>query len=370
MELEPLRCINCGKRIPKTRFEPICACTGSQIIEPSMFSCIHLGEKHGKACCGCAGDYPVFWCKLQQGHCTLRSPGKSWNKVGTNAGNVQRVARLEPCLHCSHRALIEVQDLGQQPTINNYIAVTALSPRKHSVERQLKCLETWKRFGLKIAVRNTRDESKELKNRFSMVDHWLDCDDTTTDYNYPTQRILNLAKVSRELDIPVLVINSDIELYGSQDLIRFDEQSQFIGIRWNYSERPQMATEFQWGLDAFTFTPKQADLLPDDFPYGIGQAMWDYAVPAIMRHHGINLNFVHKPFLFHKDHNQNWSHEGWHFGARWLADRYGVKIEYESSSFRNSLEPNFAYRNGRYQIEVDVGKSLLKRAEDSQAKVS
>lgn len=46
----------------------------------------------------------MFWCNQFRSHCTLKSPGKSWRKVRTEAGKIQRIGTLLPCLHCEHRA--------------------------------------------------------------------------------------------------------------------------------------------------------------------------------------------------------------------------------------------------------------------------
>jgi hypothetical protein len=224
------------------------------------------------------------------------------------------------------------------PKRDDIVAVTAISPKKHSLEHQQNCIASWERFGLQVYAKNTLEEIKQLRDHFPSVT-FVESDDCSTLFSYPTQTIRGLARTTLEIDKPVLVINSDIELRGCNEWLMFDETMQFVGVRWNYdAEFPRLVTEFRYGLDAFSFTPKQAALLPKDFPFAIGHAMWDYAVPAIMRQQGIELNIVHRPMLFHRNHAQNWCSADWFFGQEWIEARMGVHIEYGTPAFRDSLE--------------------------------
>lgn len=228
------------------------------------------------------------------------------------------------------------------------VAVTSLSPRKHSVDRQRECIESWKRFGLQVFVRNTAEEIKTLRPLFHGIT-WIIDDDVCQGYAYPTQKILNLARTAIDLQRPVLVINSDCEIRGPSDWLAFDEQTQFIAVRWDFEPETQHEpVESRWGLDAFTFTPKQAALLPDDFPFGIGRPVWDYAVPAVMQNHGISLSIPHRPFLFHKSHEVNWSQDDWKSGQRWLRYRLGIQIEWGDGHFRQKMEPDWQYSKTRW----------------------
>jgi hypothetical protein len=312
-------------------------------------NCIHRDPQViGTANCGCQGKYDVSWCRLLEGHCTPNTPGKTWLTIETSEGRIDRVGRLPPCLHCKHRSTVEFEDKGLQTRLSGIVAVTALSLNRHKLDHQTRCLDSWIAFGLEVVVRNTREEIETLKPHFPQVSKWIEDEDTTSVYTYPTQKIVNLARTAIELESAVLLINSDIELYGNQDWVTFDERNQFVGIRWNYDIRPQLSTEFQWGLDAFTFTPRQAAFLPADMPYGIGQAMWDYAIPAIMQYHGVSTNLLHRPLLYHRNHQQNWSESGWHIGADWLAEKFGVRISWGSGDYRQSLDPGFTYNGARY----------------------
>jgi hypothetical protein len=229
------------------------------------------------------------------------------------------------------------------------VAVTSFSVARHSIEHQRKCVDSWKRFGFDVYARNTPDEIAILKPDLPDVT-FIPSTNTGTNFAYPTQKIKTLASTAIDLGTPVLLINSDIELRGSNALIQPSDRSMFCGIRWNYdTETPHALTEFRYGIDAFTFTPRQAAMLPSNFPFAIGHAMWDYAVPAVMQQNGVKLNIVHTPMLFHRNHKQNWSNDDWFFGQQWVKENLGLNIEYASPAFRDSLEdPGWKYSKTRW----------------------
>ncbi len=86
----------------------------NDLEEHSGFGCIHLGEPVGTIDCGCAGKYRAYWCNLQQGHCTLTRPDRSWRRIFSDDGLHligYREKSLEPCLNCSHRRIHSAKKL-------------------------------------------------------------------------------------------------------------------------------------------------------------------------------------------------------------------------------------------------------------------
>lgn len=246
------------------------------------------------------------------------------------------------------KVVLGIDDHFNNTTREDIVAVTSLSPKRHSAERQLHCIGSWERFGLRVFARNTSAEIKILRPKFPTV-NWIVDEETCDGYAYPTQKIRNLARTAIEIDCPVLLINSDCELRGKSNCLTFGEKMQFVGVRWNFEPSyPHVVSEFRWGLDAFSFTPAQAALIPVDFPYAIGHAMWDYAVPALMVQNKIDLNILHTPFLFHENHPVNWSRDDWHRGQQWLRNRLNVGIEYSNSEFRDGLERGWRYSQTRW----------------------
>ena len=241
------------------------------------------------------------------------------------------------------------------PPRSDIAAVTAFSINNHSIERQRQCVDSWRQFGLTVYARNTVAEIKVLRSHFPDV-KFIPDDDVATRYAFPTQKIRNLARTAIEIDRPVLLINSDCELQGSPDWLSFDERTQFVGVRWNYQSDRTWITEFRYGLDAFSFTPPQAAIIPHDFFLAIGQPCWDYAVPALMRICGVRLNVVHRPMMLHLDHPQHWRRSDWDLGRAWMRERLGTEIEWGSTAFRDGLEAD-GWRYGETRWVLDQSSS-------------
>lgn len=233
------------------------------------------------------------------------------------------------------------------------VFVTALSCKPSHVEPQQRALTSWRDAGATIVAMNSTREIDVLRKSYPQVDRWLECNDLSDGYEYPTQRIVNLARVACEMDRRIVLINSDIEVRATQSqLKRFLDCEFAAGIRWDYQHSHSTAREYEWGIDAFTFTPEQALALPDDMPLAIGQPMWDYVVPAILAATRATWTptFLHERIFFHRQHATNWSKTAWRRGRDWLRQRYGVGLEYGDATFRRNLDPLWHYdrRRGRY----------------------
>ncbi len=228
--------------------------------------------------------------------------------------------------------------------------VTALSQLPKHMERQHICLDTWKEFGGEIWACNTAEEIAVLKAEYPQVDHWHAENELSEGYLYNTQKIRNLARLSHEIGSEIYLIHSDIELHGTTDAFKHKDGCQLLGIRWNYEPgSPRCsAKQFQWGIDMFSFTPEIADALPEDFPFAIGHAMWDYAVPYFTLKAGFGLQILHERCLFHEEHETNWSQDSWHFGADWIGRNSTIQIGEGKSGaiWRESLA-----MGGRYSPE-------------------
>ncbi len=118
MESFVVTCEHCGKAYSfdkPLRLPFRCTCRYSvQVIpaEVKIFNvlpdepidCVHRDpEPIGIVNCGCAGKQPAYWCKMLEGHCTLTSTGKWWSGINTDEGKIDRVGKLNPCLHCKSR---------------------------------------------------------------------------------------------------------------------------------------------------------------------------------------------------------------------------------------------------------------------------
>jgi hypothetical protein len=221
--------------------------------------------------------------------------------------------------------------------------LTSLSLMPKHMEVQSRCLDSWVTVGCKVIAQNTAEEINQLKPIYHQVHEWIECDDTSTAYEYPTQKLISLAESAAALD--AAIINSDIEIICRQkqlkSLIERSESEFVLGIRWNYSVSPSHAREFEWGFDLIAMSPEQVGLLPKDMPFAIGQPMWDYALPEILMMFGFKPKISHSRVLFHHDHPQHWNDRSHRLGKNWLANFTGQP--FDDVWFRRSIDSEYLY---------------------------
>ena len=188
---------------------------------------------------------------------------------------------------------------GKQAPLAGLVAVTSLSPNR--LERQLICLDSWRKFGLEIIAVNSPSEIESMRYSYP-VSEWVPAEFAKT------PKINSLLDVSTQLDTPLLLINSDIEIYGDQsrliDLVRARKPA--IGIRHNYDSQPGDSTLERWGLDAYLLYPEQVERLPQ-VDWAIGKPMWDYWLAWELDRLGYSPEWIGDPYFFHKSHPIAWS---------------------------------------------------------------
>jgi hypothetical protein len=217
-------------------------------------------------------------------------------------------------------------------------AVTALSELPHHLTRQTTCLDSWVRFGLSVIAVNTPDQIKRLRPLYPQVSQWIESNEVTSDYDRPTQKIVRLCRVATDIDMPVLMINSDIEIHGTHEqlLNRIGDNNCVVGIRFNYTGERVTAVREPYGLDAIVVTPEMAETLPA-IGFGIGRPMWDTWIPYHFRKLGYTLEFIGEPLFYHEAHGVFWSQEDWELGARCVVEECGVTMDYIRYGMRQSL---------------------------------
>jgi hypothetical protein len=213
------------------------------------------------------------------------------------------------------------------------IAVTALSEQPHHLNRQSQCLDSWVRYGLSITSVNTPDEISRLRDIYPQVSTWVSSDEQVQNYSRPTQKIKRMAKVAEEIDKPILLINSDIEIEGGQSALveRLKDRTLVVGVRWNYKGKLNNGSREQWGLDAFVITPEMSASLPD-LSMGIGKPQWDYWIPLHFELAGYALDFIGDPLFFHEAHEILWNQQDWHTGGEIVGSHYGIEMNTHASS--------------------------------------
>lgn len=231
-----------------------------------------------------------------------------------NAVNA-KLGKLQMCFETSEAIWGQI---GQQPSIAEFVAVTSLSPRR--LERQTTALDSWKRFGLIVVSVNTPDEIELMQAQYPQVDRWV----ANEKAGCPTQPISRLANVTIDSDMPVLLINSDIEIHGYQSALvrRVRERRAIVGIRHNYTRHIYDSKREQWGLDAFLVYPELAKTFPERTPFAIGKPMWDYWLPWHLEQLGVELDWIGDPLFFHELHPITWTQEECLNGREWIKEHY------------------------------------------------
>lgn len=218
---------------------------------------------------------------------------------------------------------------SQQSPIRGIVAVTSLSPLSKHLERQPRCLDSWKRFGLTIASVNTSAEVESIQGLYPQVDHWIVEDDQPTLFTRKTQYVHRLVRAAVDLDARPLLINSDIEIFGDQKLLTsIPEDVAMVGIRHNYSDTPKSSMREGYGLDAFLLPYRFAQSIPETC-YAIGKPFWDYWLPWLMDREGVTQQWIGSPLFYHQSHPLHWNEADWLLGREWFESEYRVFVSWE-----------------------------------------
>lgn len=206
-----------------------------------------------------------------------------------------------------------------QPKIQGVTAVTSLSPLDAHRETQKECLASWKRFGLRIISGNLASEIPSLQKQYPDV-QFLPVEASKL-FDRPTPRIRDLMRLESG---GILLLNSDIAIYGSQDWIldAIDTRTAIAGVRQNWIAHPGDAEKEQWGIDAFLLFPEQIDTFPN-LDLAIGQPVWDYWLAYHLQERRIDVKCLNDRLFFHRRHVLNWKSEMTSPGLKELESYYG-----------------------------------------------
>lgn len=209
---------------------------------------------------------------------------------------------------------------GHQPRIEGVTAVTSLSPLEAHRESQIECVRSWMRFGLRVVSGNLPGEIPGLANRFPDVE--FRPVEASSLFDRPTPRILDLMRLGG--GNPILLVNSDVAIYSSQDWIldAIDTRTAIAGVRQNWTAHPGDAETETWGIDAFLLFPEQVDTFPN-LDLAIGQPVWDYWVAYHLQERRIDVRCLNDRVFFHRRHILNWSAQMSDIGIRELQSQYG-----------------------------------------------
>lgn len=212
-----------------------------------------------------------------------------------------------------------------QAPIASVVAVTSISPNPASFDKQAIAIDSWQQLGLTVYSVNTSTEINQLQDQFPGVQWIINDEPSDGFYTTPTQPINRLIDVSLDLNKPILLINSDIRIYGSQSrLLEAVALGQsLIGIRYNFASDPGDSIAEQWGLDAFLLYPDQVSSLAR-VPYAVGRPMWDYWLAWSLDRLPRAVDWVTEPYFFHMAHPVAWSDTDATLGHVYFAEHFEV----------------------------------------------
>jgi len=183
--------------------------------------------------------------------------------------------------------------------------VTSLSPGR--IERQLRCIDSWAKYGLEIVAVQTERESDSIESLYKMVSV-VRVPERANAWGRPhLPRIVDV--INQCDDGPIVIINSDIEITDSVETFRdqwmTERDGLVLGIRRDYTEgsTPKLTP---YGIDAFKITPELWHIFDVDAGFCIGAPGWDYWVPFLVWREKLPI-VVSSSVLLHENHAMAYS---------------------------------------------------------------
>jgi hypothetical protein len=265
----------------------------------------------------------------------LRADDLNIRRILDRYGILPTIAKPEDTsvLEWSQWRLSNMHD--QQPPITSFVAVTSISPSSSRRSVQQVCVTSWQRMGLQVVAVQHAEEIPRLRPFFPGVEFVAAKRRHRTK---PNVWINDLADVAIDRNTPVMVINSDIEIRGTQQafLAKWSPRPgvQTVGVRNNHDGKGDSELE-PYGLDVFMVQPDMARSLPE-LEMMIGVPFWDYWLPYHLREAGYAIEVIRDSTFWHLKHDQNWSANDWQVSFEIFKKHYKLS-EFRPIYFRTSL---------------------------------
>jgi len=166
-------------------------------------------------------------------------------------------------------------------------------------------LKTWKRLGLPIYSIQLEKEVPEVEGVYRGV-KILSTGKSGKEYGAKdTVRIKAITDLALRFKEPILFINSDVKIDSTKDQFRrdwidYDEGAFRVGVRYD-KDGKKPAKLNPYGIDAFRFTPEQAEKVKD-IGYSVGTICWDYWIVWEMLRQGFEVSAKLTRGLTHQVH--------------------------------------------------------------------
>lgn len=193
-------------------------------------------------------------------------------------------------------------------------ALTSITPSPECAPLVRHCVKSWRRAGFEVRAFNHPSEVAALKSLYDV--EFVPVEESTAavfgKHYVPINAMLDWA---RRQGVPVLLINSDIELRMSgwevKRLRWLSEGGLCYFVRHNHDGGFRRAQREPYGIDAFLFHGRDAPPFPRSF-MSMGQPFWDYWLPHTFSANGRPVYAVEFPAAFHRNHRTRWSWDDWH----------------------------------------------------------
>lgn len=217
--------------------------------------------------------------------------------------------------------------------------VTSFGPKR--IERQKWVLRSWLRSGFEVVALQCPDEIASVASTFGGDGVSILKSEPTEGYEFATPRINCI--LNAVTDSAFMILNSDCAIVDPWPIYAdVAAGSPRAYLRWNYdADSEALASEFEWGLDGFLLWPSDARLFPES-PLGLGQPVWDYALPHCLNVAGRKVTINHNVVVAHENHKQAWSQEAWERGRAWMATLWPDAV-IGDPEFRKALDPEYFY---------------------------
>lgn len=197
---------------------------------------------------------------------------------------------------------------------NKIVLATSISPR--NIENQQKAMESWIASGFKVISCNVRVEITQIENFFPDVEFVELPRSAEEMVGKPCPYIYDMLQVLKAKAGDVCgIINSDIHLRNcSEEMYHFIKEHAAESLV--YARRQEVKTVADMdnlnsrllfgGIDTFIFPKKVIDRLEDDGLI-IGQAVWDYWLPIMLKRNEVEIGELVNPITFHIEHAGEWN---------------------------------------------------------------
>lgn len=186
------------------------------------------------------------------------------------------------------------------------IFCTSISWSHRNEEIQSSCIKSWDGFG-KVYSFNSEEEIEQLEKKYEGVT-FIEIKRTVMSlFGKPLTPINYFIDFAIENKEDLVIINSDILI---KYLPVFKKDGVTMITRNDYSDNIEHSTAFVHGYDLFHIPFGLLSIYPP-LPYGLGSTFWDISLPYRALKNNISLYWPQDKFIFHKIHENQYSHQDW-----------------------------------------------------------